>query len=373
MNCTLDIRVIFIVIILLLQSCAHNRKVPIRLVKDFKIEKELNCKKFSLDSNKILSLDNICIADSLLILKSSDDAIDPNNKYFTVYKIVRTNNNIKFQNIGKFGDRGKGPNEFIHPHFNNQIISYDNSACLWVHDLDKYAFYLVNISLSARKKRTMILKKVREPKMIDLGMNVFVLRNNDLCGNSFNCKGRMFYYSDEQKKVTWSVLFPEIKEKEKISSKDLIYFFYEGVVRIKPDQKKIVSALYVFKEIDVFNISAQPEISIVFNKKNKIPDMLKDPDNPLPDDLRLYYNDLVLTNNHIYALLSEMSNNENEDEKYDNIKSIIQIFDWNGNPLVKITLDRYYDKIAVDEKGMHIIAYSKNDDEHLFVFNLNEK
>jgi hypothetical protein len=133
---------------------------------------------------------------------------------------------------------------------------------------------------------------------------------------------------------------------------------YAGFIFLKPEEDKFVLACRYADQIEIFDLPS---------KKNKI---IKGPENyeavftSLPgkndiqrtDKTRFAFIGGSATSKHIYLLYS----GENHRTAKVNSAKFIYVYDWNGIPVRKISLDRYVSCFTVSEDEQTIYAFDPN-------------
>jgi len=280
--------------------------------------------------------ENILIIDSLLIIKNGDMCDDD---FFYLYN--KNNNNF----FSSFGKRGRGPNEFLSVKMGGQYLKNDSTIKIWVHD--RRGFKLININRSIETKKIFIDDKLlyisRDFHPI---IDAFLLPNGDIVGKSLSQSGRLFYHNTYNDSTRWVEYFPKVRKLPfDENMKDNLYI---GPTRISHDNSRIVSALELFKRIDVFTAKTDHLFSLAFDDSPENPDFFINPDDPIPSNLMHYYYDLFLTEKYIYALninISEGELNKGMDSGY----SELHVFSWEGKPITLYRLNHLIYSITIDE------------------------
>ncbi len=230
-------------ILLLVVSCIPSERGNIKLIKKFPKEKYLSGELIKLEKNPLLVNDFI-VVDSLIIAES---AYIENDTIFSVY------NKNTFRYLNSFGQKGRGPKEFLeeNPIITGQYKMRNNDICIWLGDL--FSYKLVNITKSIKENKTVIERVISLPKSVGTGGdNVFVFENDDLLGTPFDSqRGRIFYYSAQTGEVKWVEYFPKVNNPPIIEKN--MHNLYGGPAKLSEDKKLFVSALSLFKRIDVFD------------------------------------------------------------------------------------------------------------------------
>jgi hypothetical protein len=323
--------------LLLFSSCGSSSTNKEIKVSSFPVEKELVGKWVSLENSQFP--DYIGIVDSFILTKTFQQS---DSFLFQLY-----NKNSHKQYL-RFGKAGKGPNEFLNPKPTGQVETKGNKIGLWVNDLYKQKYMFINLTQTINDKKTIIDKEFITPKEAEIGLDAFILKNNDIAGTSMSEKGRLFYYNHKDKTTKWveyfpKVTYPPVKEEQ-------LHNLYSSTTRISPNQKYIVSALRLFKRIDVFNDKLDHIFSITFKDSPKEPNFFKDEKNPIPNNLVHYYTDLFLSSKYIYALNSAITQTDLSKEN-DTRYSEVQVFTYTGDPIALYKLDHFIGSFTVDEEN----------------------
>lgn len=130
----------------------------------------------------------------------------------------------------------------------------------------------------------------------------------------------------------------------------------------KPDKSCFVS---FYQHIRRFRIYGQDGKL----KRDVILDLFPGQECPEVDDnMRLIHPICVYTtDNYIYTLNLDMTTEDVEDRK---TTPNIQVFDWEGKPLIQYKLDCFINTFAVDEVAHKIYGVFVEDEDHIYVFNL---
>ncbi len=285
--------------------------------------------------------ENILILDSLLIFKNGDMC---DGLFFYVYDKNSHNH------LGSFGNRGRGPNEFLSIKTNGQYSLTNNSISIWVQD--RLGLKLINIARSLETKEIVVDDELlyisREFHPI---IDVFLLSNGDFTGKSLNQTGRLFYYDKENNQTSYIEYFPKVRRLP--FDENMIDNLYIGPTRISNDNSKIVSALELFKRIDVFTAETDHLFSIVFDDSPENPDFFINSNDPIPGTLMHFYYDLFLTENYIYALNINMSEDKLNRE-VDTGYSEIHVFSWEGEPVALYRLNHLIYSVTIDEENDYL-------------------
>ncbi len=343
-----------ILFLLFIAACNTGNKKEIIIIKetDFQKDKMLIGEYLNIYPTPHCP-ENILIIDSLLIIKNGDMC---NDDFFYIYN----KNDNKFLN--SFGKRGRGPKEFLSVKMSGQYVKNENSIKIWVHN--RTGFKLINITRSVEENRIVIDDEIiYKSQEFHPVLDAFLLPNINIIGKSLTRLGRLFYYDSNDNKINWIEYFPKVTNPP--FDEDMIVNLYIGPTSISPDNSRIVSALELFKRIDVFSEKTDHLFSLVFDGSPENPDFYVNPNNPIPNDLMHYYYDLFLTDKFIYALninISEAEINKDLDSGY----SEIHVFCWAGKPIAIYRLNHLIYSITVDENKGYLYGLLLPDEKEFY-------
>jgi len=334
---------LLICITVLFISCKNHDTYKVRIIDKFYVAKTINGEQILFEKMPSCP-DYIKIIDTLIIVKNFQFC---DSFVFYIY------NKNSYKYISSFGTKGKGPNEFSKPKSTGQFEISDGTIKIWVYDFYKLKYKLINISQTIKQNTTIIDREFSAPKVTDVGLEVFILKNNDLIGTSMSPKGRLFYFDSRNNTTHWidyfpKVTYPPIKEKQ-------MHNLYVSTTKISPDHKYVVSALRLFKRIDVFNNKLEHLFSMIFRDSPKEPNFFVDKRNPIPRELVHYYTDLYLSEKYIYALNSNITQ-EQLSKDIDTGYSEVQVFTYSGEPVAIYKLNRFIASFAIDEENGYILG-----------------
>jgi len=328
-------------VILLLASCSIDDKYKTIKISEFPEVISAKGEVFEYNNPPHLIANAVYIIDSLIVLKNAMDESD----FFFLFD--KNNGNL----IGSFGKRGRGPNEFLYPQVYDQYKKYDDSTYIWIHDLHQKKMALVNLNKSILRNDNAVLETITEPDATS-PVEMLKLPNGNLIGRSMSSEGRFFYHDIRSDSTKWVEFFPEV---ENPPYKHMMVNLYQGSTRIKPDNSKFVSALTYFKRIDVFSADEVPThmFSYVFDDSPENPEFPSEMGQSIPGTLMNYYFDLHLTENYIYAINLNITNEELNKEK-DTGYSELHVFSWDGEAVACYKLNHLIFSFSIDEKNGYL-------------------
>lgn len=262
--------------------------------------------------------------------------------FFTIYDAdycIRIINLNTLKLISSAGKIGKGPGEIINPGY-AYIDKLNNN--IWVSSGGK--FYLMKFPVDS------IISNDNYIPATKVNLNEFII-NYTIDNDSLK-----FYNVLDKEKILYKRQKGENKgiiDKALMSTNKMEEFTYNfSNFRLHPSKEKIVLA---YLNIDLLIIT-----DTIGNVIRKItgPNFI----NPLKNknSFTTTYQDIEVDDQYIYCLFSgkdKFMKDENGRSIRIDSKSIL-IFDWNGNPIRRINLDRSLFRFDIDKKNNRFLAYS---------------
>lgn len=287
---------LFITLLLLLVSCEQNKKINI-ISSDFK-----NCQIVDLDTAFSIETEDEIRTFSFV----NKELCVENNQKDPVYSFYKING----QRIGHLGHFGHGKNEFVLP---NIFTGINDSLMVIDGVLQRlYSVYDKKIC-SSRRMNVEGMNNVKKIKWPYVG-----------------------YYCFERNKITWKIY--NIENSQIV---DTICFVGEKpyLEEFKWDissKGKIVFAYKYYHKFMICDLSADTKL---VNKN-----IYYEP-NQKPQDSKCYYTDIACNSDYFILLSLEDVDAQN----IGNAKSKIEIYDYDGNPLKKISFNGLYLHMAWDD------------------------
>ena len=278
--------------------------------------------------------------------------------------------------IGALCQHGEGPSDFIGFTHTEQYV-YDNGKLkLWVGD-DFKQYCLLDVTTSLENKSTSIdsvipfywRNKWQHPLSV-----AFVMNNGGVLSR-YQCQ--KLYYKDKDYLVTSYHLYyqnmdEEIKEytlynKPIIVKNDRKFdapfeLFLSSIDRLKPDQTKVVMGMQMIAQINILDVKTGQLRGFRIKDTFDFDYLTEDSQN-----YRMYYTDICADDYFIYALYANTLINGGENFPF--LTNIIHVYDWNGIPICKVTLDKKVYQITVDPINNKI--YGENNEEEVFQYDFS--
>jgi len=280
---------------------------------------------------------SIAVVDTLILvyIKGSKD-------FYHIYNA----NTLNY--IGRLGKRGNGPSEWSAPHYSGQYIKTDSAILIWINDVFKYRFMLVNVTKSLKQNIPVVEKEYRHSPNFYLTQDLLYVNDFKLVGTlgmDAIEKGRLCLYNPILNSVQITNLFPKISNQNNFNTYDLYQIYFDDI-RLKPDRSLLVSAMNTFDRIDIFDTTGNVIKSIIGNEV-KI-DGIKNKKNSELVGLTSYYEDIYLSDEYIYTLYY---NQPVKDYGEIFIPTEIRVFDYTGNQLFCLKTEDYLMTFSVDENN----------------------
>lgn len=317
-------------------------------VKDvtFPIEKELFSESFEVPPVVYASNPGMMISGKHLIL------IEPRaEKIFSVFELPDC------QYIGGFGVIGRGPDEFT---MVNPYSATTTDKGIRIFDYDKGVFEIditdfpSNVSSRNTVKFPVILQGLNSP---------FQINDSIICGIPYPQVGHennkpYIRFNTNSNEIDYfgryPTLFPE-------TNSDIFWFVYIHFTSVKPDKEKFASVGHYIKSLSIFNndgtlrkelIMKAPEDLIVENGINSL--------------ALVFYDAIKTTNKYIYAIC--------EEAPYTSIlenRPKLEVWDWDGNPVIQFKLDRPVSAFEVTADDKMIYFIDRQTQDRIFTYNLD--
>jgi hypothetical protein len=349
-------------VLLLIHSCSDdNKRSNIVYNYDFPIEKSLKGESLKEINNDFFPL-FMEIKDSLMVF--CDYETSP---YLHVYSLPH------LKHLGSFGNSGSGPNDILDPVIWGQIYNVDDSYKMWIYQMNIMKFIYIDLLESLNSNKVIPEKTVYLPPEVGANVNVISLKNDNIIGTGIEAQGEYFIFNPKDTTFNWKPFIYDFDDKYKteLINSDLLSLLKLGTIKAKPNDTLFVKSFMFYPIIDIYDINSNLILSIV-NDNYEMPKInLKS--SQFGENSTMYYANIFLTDEYIYALnlnctLSEYSNNN-----YDDV--LIDVFNWKGKSVCSYKLNEgiiQTGAFSVDEKNNKIyITNPKSEFDYYTVFDIN--
>jgi hypothetical protein len=282
---------------------------------------------------------NMCIVDSFLVVtQRRQDTI------FSIFSLP----NCKY--LLSFGTKGRGPNEFN--------LSFENVTLGPVHGRSSSFAVGNNMNNIQYYEIKQILQNNFTPNKIEELPNelngfraIIYLDDSIIYGAPYQGNMHLFKYNSESKKLEQFIEYPKIFPLLHPEIKREVFGCFMAV---KPDNSKFVLAYSIIGKIEIFDLIKDNPISISYKGFPSIEEntglnstsqfLVSNPEE------RIFCEGIVATNKYFYVrvLNDKYSKVYLKNGPKRSFVPEIHVFDWSGNPILKIILENYYSNYNID-------------------------
>lgn len=253
--------------------------------------------------------------------------------------------------ISKFGYRGSGPNEFLYP---SLILSDSNEFIGHIFDHSTGKFFVVD----ANYDLTYISKYPKED-VLNNAVHFYPVSDSILYTLQHHAKNGWYIYKDTERES-------ELIHNLALLTDVTFFYAYAGEIGFNLKKQRMMYAYKFFREIHLLDLEGNIIRKITGKDKNRrrsndIDEWLDNPHTPM------YYWGSFGTDNYFYIGCQEERVLSEPFKKY----SLIEQYDWNGNVIRRIKLNKPYGSFCVDKEDNRLYLLSSEEDDPLYVFDLN--
>lgn len=334
----------------LLLSC---KKVTVKDIT-FPLEKKLVADSFPVPP-VIYSVNPglVITGENLVLIETKADRI------FSVFNLP----NRKY--VGGFGILGRGPGEFNEMCTNTatptdkgiRIFDYDKGLI----EID-LADYPTDVSSNLIVKFPVLLQYLNSP---------FQINDSTICGipypQAVERKGQIeakfskrpyIRYNTNSNEIDYFGSYPKLYSNKYF---DNFWLIYMNVTVVKPDQSKFASVGYFIKSLTIYNNNGSLCKELIMRASD---DLLGE--ESINQRAPIYYDAIKATNKYIYAICEDTQH----DKVLDNLP-ILEVWDWNGNPVTMFKLDRPVAAFEVRDDDKKIYFIDRKTQDRIFTYDLD--
>lgn len=273
--------------------------------------------------------------------------------------------------IAKYGKKGQGPDDYINFTHGEQFVVDEGSIKLWIRDRDRDENKLLNLTSVIRNRTDNIDSTVyldwKKFSFMTYGAIFMAYNNSVLARIQAQRKGERDYIPDryeiyhtepEQKRLDTIKIFnqPIIKNQPGKSKPEFVLEnYFNSSDRIKPDGSKLVMAMQMMAQINIYDIKEKRLKGFRIENTPDFEYLAKDVEN-----YRIFFIDVRVDDDNIYALYSNVII-EGDGENYPFETNTILVYNWNGEIVRKIILDKKTSEISVDPVSRTLYALTNED------------
>ncbi|MDR0955356.1 MAG: TolB-like 6-bladed beta-propeller domain-containing protein [Rikenellaceae bacterium] len=286
----------------------------------------------------------------------------------------------------EFCSRGRGPGEYLYFGTQKQFEERNGHSCLWTYDRDKEYSQLIDITGSVKEQKLVVAESWEMSNDYGVSNNYsqnsgivilpeserfvkFPVTYQDARDNLF-FSPKYVYFSPNNEAIKELEFYNE--EEFSLSSFDFVnakVLIAEGAIRIKPDRTKAIDAFYHADHLNFLDLTKNNGFSMSYSKGLTVDELASMPFQEMQKKYVRVYVDAAVTDSHVFALYSGKPEAEDPTTVPD-VHSAIRIFDWDGNPLALVNLDRELISIAYDQRTKRL--YGLNPEENIVYYELND-
>jgi hypothetical protein len=315
--------------------------------KDFPKETALVADVISLDTALFRYPFRIAVTDSIAVILDLHNA----DHYLHAFTYPQ------WQHIVSFGKRGNGPEELL----SAETFQFDSPDSLWVLDanrmqvtrwginrMDKSAERLEEINLDKQLIRTLDFHKTADGFIVP----------------DYSGEYRYHLLNEKGEIIQSAGSIPT--EKKQVQSPALAQV-WRSFMEYNPHNKTLALATQLGEVLEIVTLAN--DTNRVLYGPNGEPAFQVSRGEGIPVGI-MGFSDIQITDNYIYAVFHgrtfrEIGKNIQEGKKNEDGGRFIYVFDLEGKPVVKYTLDRAIYGICVNEETNTILATDVNSDEPL--------
>lgn len=350
-----------VVIIVLSFSCRDDYKRETVIIDKFPETKFVDGER--IETGPYYGLNQILIIDTFLLVGAE---IDESN-LFHVY----STNTGSF--ISELILRGRGPCEVVIPSIIPQK-ELDNSGLLLIYDIGQWSIIEYDISQFILNPAYSCSTYPIDIPITEGTISSIKYKDNRMIMYE-NGRSRFTIYDKRTREFTnipYQSNPPEFKLKEENEKR----IFYSGGLRVNKPIGRVVSAPYSVGKLDFYQSSGEHISSVVFSDYAELTESIQEfngAPNPSLAYLNLYTFNLFSDYEFIYLVTTDPIKTRGEimmnyGAGISDIRSLLLIFDWDGNPIKKVVFDRFLVQTGMDMKTMTLYGLSPNSDDGLSMY-----
>lgn len=277
--------------------------------------------------------------------------------------------------ISQFGALGRAKNEFLDfPKIVYNDKDEGGNISLFCPDLLKSTTKVINLKESIAKGICCIEREIKHEKEGIAYRTFFINGNKSITRQDLTYddpRDNIFYppcffITDGRKRIDIDT-YPNVMKSDNPS---LLFMAYADILKVSPDKTRL---LQVFNCIDLFNvidINNESVFGFMGEGAYSFEDIQAMTDMEVAlEKMRLYNQDVCVTNDIILMLRDERPVRESESEDSSSC-SILRICDWKGNPITAYRFDRQLQRIAYSEKFK--VLYGLDAEGRIFKYDMKQ-
>ncbi len=271
---------------------------------------------------------------------------DEDEPYFVAYSLKER------KVISKFGHRGNGPNEFLYP---SLILSNNSESPGSIFDRSTGKIFTLD-----KNYNQTYTGKYKKEEVLYNSVHFYYFSDNLLFTLKNHSKNGWYIYreTEQDSELLYDLsLLPDVS----------FFYAYDGELGFNLKKNRMIYAYKFFREIHLLDLDGNLIRKIVGkdknrNRSNDVDEWLDNPDTPV------YYAGSAGTENYFYVGYREESVLFGPVKNY----TLLEQYDWDGNLIRRIKLNKPYGSFCVDEEDKNLYLLTSNEDDPLYVFDLTK-
>ncbi|MDR3261953.1 MAG: TolB-like 6-bladed beta-propeller domain-containing protein [Tannerella sp.] len=334
-------------LISMLFSCSLNTGKQYIVYKSFPEEKTLKSEVIPLDTALFRYPFRITVRDSIAIVLDLHNA----DHYLHAFSYP------EWKHIVSFGKRGEGPEELL----SAETFQVDALGSVWV--LDANRMQLTRWRISTRERLAERLEEVNLDKSLIRVLDFYVTETGFLFPD-YSGEYRFHRTNRQGKRLQSEGRIPTEKIAKDAFNPALAQA-WRSFMDCHPRHDLLAMATQLGEVIELYHLNDTTRT--VVRGPHDEPEFRVIEGEGIPTGI-MGFSDIQITDNHIYAVFHGRTFKEiqiayQKGEKPESGGRYIYVFDLNGNPVRKYTLDRAIYGIDVNEQARTILATDVNSDE----------
>ena len=278
--------------------------------------------------------------------------------------------------LGKYCEIGQGPDEVINISSTIQPRIINGELCYWLYSFNDRETRCWNVEKSLKEGKTCYDSIVSIRPNSDMFNFVYVFMLDDY---KYLAKGSDPLLLEENKFIPEYRIIDTKKPKDSIESIKIYKrgireeiddinqtsFYLTSMDRIRPNNNnKVAMVMYYLAQVNILNIETGKSKAVRLKGTPSFNYLEGD-----INDLITFYISATVTDDHIYALYSNLRREDESIENKDHAFDEVHVFDWEGNLVRILKLDNEIDQITVDPVN-NVLYGMAGRDERIFRFEL---
>lgn len=278
----------------------------------------------------------------------------------TFYSIYSTTSNKHLLNVLP---KGRGNNEFINISY--PLFSTCDSSGVKISFLNRNFLHIntINITKSVKYNTTYLENQVIDVDIEPETKGAFLLNDSLLFYHYFKYDTRNEYYSIYNLKHKSFIQEDSIYKSPLPNIGDI--FLWNNFSCFNQQKNTYATAMQFLNQINIYSLERRKAISLIYG--NNISNFKEVVECPMPEKYT-YYVDFISSSKYIFGLYANQTRKNWALEE--NLPVEIHVFDWDGNPKFKITMQEKLAKIAINEKQN--VLYGMTQEEDVYTYNLSQ-